>query len=127
MERIKINGFGGLKNAEVQINNINVFIGKSASGKSITIKLIYFFKSFFREFFEAAENEETKSELSKKLLVKFEEFFPFESWNESTFEIIFYYNENDYSKITKGSLKSKITIEYSKTVFKQYNYAKRFI
>lgn len=127
MERIKINGFGGLKNAEVQINNINVFIGKSASGKSITIKLIYFFKSFFREFFEAAENEETKSELNKKLLVKFEEFFPFESWNESTFEIIFYYNENDYSKITKGSLKSKITIEYSKTVFKQYNNAKRLI
>jgi predicted ATPase len=127
MERIKINGFGGLKNAEVKINNINVFIGKSASGKSITIKLIYFFKSFFREFFEAAENEETKSELNKKLLVKFEEFFPFESWNESTFEIIFYYNENDYSKITKGSLKSKITIEYSKTVFKQYNNAKRLI
>ena len=127
MERIKINGFGGLKNAEVQINNINVFIGKSASGKSITIKLIYFFKSFFREFFEAAENEETKSELNKKLLVKFEEFSPFESWNDSTFEIIFYYNENDYSKITKGSLKSKITIEYSKTVFKQYNNAKRLI
>ncbi len=127
MEKIKINGFGGLKNAEVQINNINVFIGKSASGKSITIKLIYFFKSFFREFFEAAENEETKSELNKKLLVKFEEFFPFESWNESTFEIIFYYNENDYSKITKTSLKSKITIEYSKTVFKQYNNAKRLI
>ncbi len=127
MERIKINGFGGLKNAEVQINNINVFIGKSASGKSITIKLIYFFKSFFREFFEAAENEETKSELNKKLLVKFEEFFPFESWNESTFEIIFYYNENDYSKITKASLKSKIAIEYSKTVFKQYNNAKRLI
>jgi predicted ATPase len=127
MEKIKINGFGGLKNAEVQINNINVFIGKSASGKSITIKLIYFFKSFFREFFEAAENEETKSELNKKLLVKFEEFFPFESWNESTFEIIFYYNENDYSKITKASLKSKITIEYSKTVFKQYNNAKRLI
>ncbi len=127
MEKIKINGFGGLKNAEVQINNINVFIGKSASGKSITIKLIYFFKSYFREFFEAAENEETKSELNKKLLVKFEEFFPFESWNESTFEIIFYYNENDYSKITKASLKSKITIEYSKTVFKQYNNAKRLI
>ena len=65
--------------------------------------------------------------MNKKLLVKFEEFFPFESWNESTFEIIFYYNENDYSKITKASLKSKIAIEYSKTVFKQYNNAKRLI
>lgn len=127
MERIEINGFGGLKDTQVYINNINVFIGKSASGKSITIKLIYFFKSFFREFFEAAENEETKVELNKKLLSKFEEFFPFESWNESTFEIIYYYNELDFSKITKTSLKSKITIEYSKAVFKQYNNAKRLI
>jgi predicted ATPase len=51
MEKIEIKDFGGLKNTEIPINKINLFIGKQASGKSISIKLMYYFKSFFRDFF----------------------------------------------------------------------------
>lgn len=127
MEKIKINGFGGLKNAEAPINNINLFIGKSASGKSISIKLIYFFKSFFRDFFESAEDENSKTELNKKILNKFEEFFPAESWCDSPFDITFYYNSTEYSKITKQGSKNKLSIEYSKIVIKQFRNAKRLI
>lgn len=127
MERLKINGFGGLKTTDIEINNINLFIGKSASGKSLSIKLMYFFKSFFRDFFESAENEENKSELNKKLLNKFEEFFPVDSWKDTIFEIIFYYNENSYARVYKTKVKSKLYIEYSDLVYKQYTNAKRLI
>lgn len=127
MERLKINGFGGLKTTDVEINNINLFIGKSASGKSITIKLMYFFKSFFREFFESAENEENKSELNKKLLKKFEEFFPEDSWKDTIFEIQFFYNDNNYARVYKNKIKSKLYIDYSDLVYKQYSNAKRLI
>lgn len=88
---------------------------------------MYFFKSFFREFFESAENEENKSELNKKLLKKFEEFFPEDSWKDTIFEIQFFYNDNNYARVYKNKIKSKLYIDYSDLVYKQYSNAKRLI
>lgn len=126
MEKIKIKDFGGLKQTEIDINKINLFIGKQASGKSVSIKLMYFFKSFFREFFEAAEDEKTKPELTKSLISKFEEYFPVDSWAENNFEITFFYNESEFSKVIRTG-KSKIKIEFSPLVSKQFNNARRLI
>ena len=46
-EKIKIHNFGGITNLEAEFNQINIFIGPQASGKSITVKLIFFFKNIF--------------------------------------------------------------------------------
>lgn len=127
MEKIYITGFGGIKESYFEINKINILIGKSASGKSVSIKLIYFFKNIFREFFDCAENESTKHDLNKKLLSIFEDFFPTESWKDSIFEIKYYYNENDFACIQKSGLKSKIGIVYSDNVIKQFYNAKNLI
>lgn len=53
MERIIIKNFGGLEEVDITLEKINVFIGKQASGKSVTIKLICYFKSLFRNIFLA--------------------------------------------------------------------------
>lgn len=126
MEKIEIKDFGGLKNTEIPINKINLFIGKQASGKSISIKLMYYFKSFFRDFFEAAEDDKTKPELTKSLIEKFEEYFPVDSWADNNFEIKFFYNEEEYSKVLRTG-KTKIKLEFSTKVNKQFTNAKRLI
>ena len=51
-EFIRISNFGGIKEMEMELKPINVIIGPQASGKSVTAKLLYFFKSFFGEIFE---------------------------------------------------------------------------
>ncbi|WP_353164190.1 AAA family ATPase [Empedobacter brevis] len=127
MEKIYIKGFGGIKNSSFEINKINILIGKSASGKSVSIKLIYFFKNIFREFFDCAENEANKHELNKKLLSIFEDFFPSESWKDSIFEIKYFYNSEDFACIHKATIKSKINITYSSNVIKQFYNAKNLI
>ena len=42
MNKIVIDKFGPLNNVELSINDINVYIGPQASGKSTLSKLIYF-------------------------------------------------------------------------------------
>jgi len=126
MERIEIKDFGGLKKTKIDINKINLFIGKQASGKSVSIKLMYYFKSFFRDFYEAAEDDKSKPELTKTLISKFEEYFPIDSWADNNFEITFHYNDSEYSKVYRTG-KNKIKIEFSPIVSKQFNNAKRLI
>ncbi|MBI0400397.1 ATP-binding protein [Cyclobacterium marinum] len=126
MERIEIKDFGGLKKTKIDINKINLFICKQASGKSVSIKLMYYFKSFFRDFYEAAEDDKTKPELTKLLITKFEEYFPIDSWADNNFEITFHYNKNEYSKVYRTG-KSKIKLELSTIVSKQFINAKRLI
>lgn len=46
-EKIKIQNFGGIAVLEAEFKQINIFIGPQASGKSITVKLLFFFKNIF--------------------------------------------------------------------------------
>jgi len=127
MEKIIIKNFGGLKDAEIILNKVNVFIGKQASGKSVTAKLIYFFKSIivdiFEEFIEIYDGFKinlsegqlkTNKVRSKVFLDKFESYFPFNTWSNKPFEIIYYVNENEYIKIEKK--RSKLAIEWPKVI-----------
>ena len=42
MQKIIINNFGAVKNAEIDIKKVLILIGEQASGKSTIAKLIYF-------------------------------------------------------------------------------------
>ena len=61
-EGITIVNFGGIKKATISLNSINIFIGKQASGKSITAKLLYYFKGIFNEILEGIKEENSKIE-----------------------------------------------------------------
>ena len=124
MEQIRIKNFAGIEELSIELNRVNVFIGKQASGKSITAKLLYFFKGITREFFDSAVAEKTRLQVEKKLIQKFEEYFPSESWPTKNFEII--YTVNNGSIIIKKE-KSKIKIVISESYIKLYNYSKKII
>ena len=80
VEKIHIENFGGINNMEFDFKSINLLIGPQGSGKSITVKLLYFFKNFINEIIKSIENEETKRNLDQKQKETFINFFPKESW-----------------------------------------------
>lgn len=89
MEKIKIENFAGIKSMDFEFKSINILIGPQGSGKSVTVKLLYFFKSFFSEILRSIDSEESKRELDKKQKEKFTTFFPKDSWTKGNFKIIY--------------------------------------
>lgn len=106
-EIIVIENFGGIKYIEFELNKINLIIGPQASGKSITAKLLYFFKNVFKRALLAAENQESKLDFDKSLIEKFEDYFPPNTWPMKSFEITYSIGEFTIKiqRSTKGSLK----------------------
>ena len=49
METIYIENFAGIKKMDFDFKSINILIGPQGSGKSVTVKLMYFFKNFINE------------------------------------------------------------------------------
>jgi predicted ATPase len=126
MERIKIENFGGLNFVDIPIHKVNVFIGKQASGKSITAKLVYLFKGIFKEIYDGIADEKNKLEISKSILTKFKEYFPQDSWPNKDFKIVYFYNESECAIIRRQANK-KIAIEYSDGVSKQFSNCRRLL
>src|SRR5690554_4749715 len=44
MERLRVKNFGPLRDVDIELKNINIFIGTTSSGKSTIAKLISIFK-----------------------------------------------------------------------------------
>lgn len=119
MEKLYIENFAGLNNVEFEFNSINIIIGPQASGKSVVVKLVYFFKSIYDELIKSIENEENKRELDKKNKDKFINFFPKESWNSGDFKIIY---TNNSTQIYIKNINNKFIFDYSDDIslfFKQ--------
>lgn len=92
METIEVKNFGPIKNIKIRIKEINVFIGKTSSGKSTVAKLICIFNS--EEFIK---NSNTR--IFKKLLKNYN--IDFDTTNETIIE----YKKNDYYwKFEKGQI-----------------------
>lgn len=87
MEKIIINGFAGIRHLELDLGPINVIIGPQSSGKSVTAKLIYYFKSFFTIIKNGIENDRPKRDIDNEQINKFYNYFPKDSWSNDTFSI----------------------------------------
>ncbi len=87
MEQLVINNFGGIKNISLDINTINIIIGPQASGKSIIVKLLFFFKSFLGEIKNGLEDNKSKREIDTEQVNKFVTFFPKNTWPKEDFFI----------------------------------------
>ncbi|MEL7075231.1 MAG: AAA family ATPase [Cyanobacteria bacterium J06643_13] len=111
MEKIEIKGFLGIKDISIEVKQINIFIGKQASGKSVIAKLLYYFKGFVFEIISAAEQSKTKEQLDNGYKKKFLEYFPPSSWDDAYFKVQ-YFNHNEFVLIERKGL--KIEFNYSK-------------
>lgn len=125
MEQIIIENFGGLKKMEFELKNINILIGPQASGKSITVKLLYFFKTFTTEIIKSIENGESKRTLDSKQKERFSNYFPKESWPKNNFKIQYISNQT-WIKIERKSLKT-LSFNYSENLVKMISKGRKFL
>lgn len=115
MEKITIENFAGIKHMEFEFKSINVLIGPQGSGKSISVKLLYFFKSFLNEIYKSIDLHETKREVDTKQKEIFINFFPRESWPKNNFTIT--YNLHDLTIIVSKN-KTGLSFTYSENLKK---------
>lgn len=115
METIYIENFAGIKKMDFEFKSINILIGPQGSGKSVTVKLLYFFKNFINEIVKNIENEESKRDLDKNQKEIFYNFFPKETWPKDNFVIIY---TNDNTSISLKKVDSKVVFEYSENLRK---------
>lgn len=110
-EKIIISNFTSMKHVTLDINKINIIIGPQATGKSVCAKLLFYFKSVLPEIVNTVITERSKHEMDEKLKHTFNNYFPPNSLNNSSFDIEYKINEH-YIKIFK-KVNGKLTIEYS--------------
>lgn len=119
MATLTINDFLSIKSANIELRRINVFIGPQAQGKSIISKLIYFFKEFPTEIYDAVLESKDKRQFDSGMKSKFEKIFPSYAWEKSSFLVIY---DNDEFAIfienKKVSNKYKFSITYTPNVNK---------
>lgn len=122
MENISIENFGGIKKLNFDFKSINILIGPQGAGKSITVKLLYFFKSFNGEMLKSIENSDSKRDLDRKQIETFITFFPKEAWSKDDFAVIY---KNGESKITVKKVSNKLSFDYSDNLKKLLTKAKK--
>ena len=113
MEKIKIQNFAGIKAMEFEFNSINILIGPQGSGKSVTVKLHYFFRDFFKELRKNVEEEESEQELDNVQKEKFIKFFPKDTWSEGDFDITYFAND---IWISLKQVTNQIKLDYSENL-----------
>ena len=75
-ELLSISNFAGIEKIDLEFKKLNVFIGPQASGKSITIKLAYFFKEMFSDLPNSIAKNEYLNTFKSDQVDKFMKFFP---------------------------------------------------
>ena len=86
-EKLHINGFAGITEAEIELSKINIFIGPQASGKSICVKLFFFFKEIIDNISNSVVNQETKAQIRVSDKSDFVRYFPPSGWGSNGFSI----------------------------------------
>ncbi|MCE2705659.1 MAG: AAA family ATPase [Proteobacteria bacterium] len=119
-EKLIVKNFFTLKDVEIELSKFNIFIGEQASGKSLLIKLVYFFKKISTS---PIINYKTElSELNQRYIHLFDEIFNLNNFNLNS-EITYYIDNHN---ITMSIANNKIIITYSHSLTSMYE-AQRII
>lgn len=86
-ERLTIRSFAGIDNVSIDIARITALIGPQASGKSITAKLLYFFRSVWQQLFFTSDAEFGADSRKDAVKDQFRRYFPPETWGSSVFVV----------------------------------------
>lgn len=88
MEQIKVNNFLVIKDATFEISKLNIIIGPQANGKSILVKLSYFFRKLVNNIFlNTIKDSESHENLILSSKALFENYFPSYVWKNTDFSI----------------------------------------
>ncbi|EMW7172850.1 AAA family ATPase [Vibrio fluvialis] len=114
MRRLILDEFITLKNIDVELNKLTVFIGPQASGKSILAKLFYYFNEFALDIlFDCIKDNNRKQELDNQLINKFKDLFSDVMWKDKSFNITFQYSDSHSITLNKPTERSTLKVELS--------------
>lgn len=112
MEKIAIRNFAGIEKLDLDIKPINILIGPQGVGKSVVVKLLYFFKETLYNLgsrqgivvMETLENHE------RNMIVSFRKMFDRSAWKLGSKFKISYSSINGLTFVVKGDEKGEIRI-----------------
>ena len=129
--KLEIVKFGPIENSIFDIKDVNIFIGESATGKSIITKLIYISNTFFG----FTSPNEIKYSYNSNIILKMKESFE-KSYSNifqdayRDFDFTFYYTDEKFVRFTHSN-KSQYKVEFSDELKREIetaytNFKKRF-
>ena len=120
MHHLVVQGFLGVRHAEITLDGLTVLIGAQASGKSVLARLVYFFNEYFADFnITAISNNEHKKIYDKRKKEEFYKIFPQYSWERAKFRIE--YSNGEHNVILFSEENSSIVeIQTSASVAKHF-------
>lgn len=119
MQKIIINNFGPISSCELSMNDIMLFIGEQASGKSTICKCVYFFKAMRDDIFaylvesiNARQFDKIPRVINKRNRRRFLDFFGSSRHLDSIF-LKFQYSPYNYVELSLSPGDKNITTNYS--------------
>lgn len=113
-ETLRIKNFAGIKEAEIELSRMNVFIGPQASGKSVCAKLLFYFKEMIRRMAAGVADDRTKHQIRAEDRDRFLKYFPAANWSKGNFQIDYSYGDFQVEVARNGTESASIKITYSK-------------
>ena len=112
--KLQIEKFGPILNYTFDIKDVNIFIGESATGKSIITKLIYISNTFVRFIISKEINSNlTNSNIILNLKKSFEKsYFNIFQDTYKNFNFTYYYTDEKFVRFTHSN-KSQYKVEFS--------------
>ena len=130
--KLEIVKFGPIEDSIFDIKDVNIFIGESATGKSIITKLIYISNTFVRFIISKEVNSNlTNSNIILNLKKSFEKSYSniFQDTYKN-FDFTYYYTDEKFVRFThssKSQYKVKFSDELNNEIEKTYiNFQKIF-
>lgn len=100
MEKLSINNFAGIKEASIEISPVTGLIGPQASGKSVSAKLLFFFRDIASRLPEAViDGDMNAAKYKAECCKKFNRYFPIDQTQTSDFNIK-YFTKNEQVCVT---------------------------
>jgi ABC-type cobalamin/Fe3+-siderophores transport system ATPase subunit len=119
MEKIVISQFAGLDEVSLETGSVLVLIGPQATGKSVTAKLLYFFREIGSRLYSAVIDGRSVEEYRTECRKRFCRYFPPDNWGTKSFSIKYKINTHVLSVaycITEGK-SAEESLEVSLSAF----------
>ncbi len=124
-EKIIIKNFGGIQTLNAEFKQLNIFIGQQASGKSITVKLVFYFKNLLADIIDNVLTDQDLRAFKQEQMNKFTVFFPKECWGKSPFNIT-YLIDDTISIDIHSDENNKLKLIFSKEITTTYQKLRKF-
>ncbi|MBC7526207.1 MAG: AAA family ATPase, partial [Chthonomonadaceae bacterium] len=113
-ETLRVQNFGGITDATIELSRMNVFIGPQASGKSVCAKLIYYFRQFVRQMPQLMFRNSTDAAIDKLHTTDFYNRFPSKNWGNTDFKIEYRLGDLEFIVHRPGTENTEVQLTRSK-------------